>query len=83
MGYIRIKEDIQDTLFSKVKLKTDNKFAHLFFNRTCFFYRMEHKSKVHDAFTKFILEVGTPHKLYFDDARELVSEEFKKKVSFF
>ena len=44
---------------------------------------MERKSKAHDAFTKFILEVGTPHKLYFDDARELVSEEFKKKVSFF
>lgn len=72
-----------DTLFSKVKSTSGNVCAEVYTNRLGFIkvYPMESKSDAHQTLSSFIHEVGIPHSIHTDGARELKQGEFKKKLN--
>ena len=72
-----------DTLFSKVKSISGNTCAQIYSNRIGFtkLYPMDSKSNAHNSFSTLIHEVGIPHELHSDHAKELTEGEFKKKLN--
>ena len=41
---------------------------------------MVNKSQAHESLSTFIHEVGIPHEIHCDEAKELISGEMKKKM---
>ena len=70
-----------DTLFYS-KSTQGNTCAQIYVNRTGFtkIYPISSKSNAHETLSVFIHEVGIPHSLHTDDARELTSGMMQKKM---
>ena len=71
-----------DTLFSKVKSIMGNTCAQIYSNRIGFvkLYPMTTKSDSHNTFSNFIHEVGIPHSIHSDGAKEETLGLFCKKM---
>lgn len=71
-----------DTLFSKVKSVMGNTCAQVYSNRVGFvkLYPMSTKADSHHSFSNFIHEVGIPHSIHSDGAKEEVLGPFRKKL---
>ena len=71
-----------DTLFSKVKSVMGNTCAQIYSNRIGFvkLYPMNTKSDSHHSFSNFIHEVGIPHSIHSDGAKEETFGPFRKKM---
>jgi hypothetical protein len=69
-----------DTFFSAVPSLNNCKMAQIYTNDLSFtkVYPMQAKSDVADTLSAFIHEVGIPHALHSDDAKELMHGSFKQ-----
>jgi len=72
-----------DTLYFKVKSISQETCAQIYANKSGFtkMYPMETKSQAHNTLSNFVHEVGIPHELHSDNAKELISGEMRKKLN--
>ena len=71
-----------DTLFFKLRTVSQFSCAQIYSNRIGYtkLYPMVNKSQAHESLSTFIHEVGIPHEIHCDEAKELISGEMKKKM---
>jgi hypothetical protein len=69
-----------DTFFALVPSLNGNKMSQIYINDLSFTktYPMKAKSETVDTLNAFIQEVGIPHALHSDDAKELLQGPFKQ-----
>ena len=77
-----MSEFYSDTFFSPIKSLNGNKCVQLFTNRGSFVksYPMTAKSEASTMLKRFLHEVGIPSSILTDNAKELVSAEWKKNM---
>ena len=71
-----------DTLFFKIRTVSQFLCAQIYSNRIGYtkIYPMVQKSQAHESLSTFIHEVGIPHEIHCDEAKELIQGEMKKKM---